>query len=442
MRVLHVEPFSGMAGDMFMAALIDAGLDQARLETALAGLGLDSFRLDRRQVMRGAIRATKMDVVIRGADGRERRERRDQDHATGRHHHEHPHHPGGDDQDPHHHHHPHHPSQHRHGHEPGHGHAHGMSYREIVALIGGSTLAERPRDRALAIFRRIAEAEARIHGVAVDDVHFHEVGAIDGIVDVCAAALGLELLGIERVTCSAIGLGEGVRRMAHGLVPIPAPATVEIVKGLPVRRSGVADELLTPTGAAILAELVDEFLPRGDLVIESSGYGAGSTDRADPPNVVRVQIGRIETRAVGRDEVVVIETQVDDMTGEALGYLRERLEEAGALDVLIQAVQMKKDRPGQLITLLARPEDESRLGELLLLHSTSLGYRRCPMERRTLEREEETWESPWGPLRLKVVRPEGRAPRWKAEHEDLARIARETGRPLAEIEAEIRRLRG
>lgn len=434
MRVLHLEPFSGMAGDMFMAALLDAGLDLGALEAALAGLGLDNFRLDRRQVMRGAIRATKVDVLVRGRDGREQIEARDQDHAAHRHGHDagHRHHHGHDD----HHHGPHH-----HHHDHGGGHAHGMSYAAIADLIAGSALPERPRARALAIFERIAVAEGRIHGVAPRAVQFHEVGAVDGIVDVCAAALGLELLGIERVTSAPVALGQGQRRMAHGLVPIPAPATLEIVKGLPVRRSGIEDELLTPTGAAILAELVDEFSPVEDLVIEAVGYGAGSTDRADPPNVLRLQIGRRGAAARGSDRVVVLECQVDDMTGEALGFLRERLEAAGALDLLFQAVQMKKDRPGQLLRLLARPEDESRLGEILLAQSTSLGYRRHEVERRMLERLEEVVDSPWGPVRVKLARADGRVLRWKAEFEDLARIARATGLSLAEIEAALHRPR-
>ncbi|MEZ6195737.1 MAG: nickel pincer cofactor biosynthesis protein LarC [Planctomycetota bacterium] len=454
-RGLYVQPFSGIAGDMFLAALLDLGLDLEALRAALTALSPAPFRLEPRTVMQGAVRATKLDVVVRRADGREVQEGREgEETGAGGHHHHHdhgPHHHGHDDHDHGHHHHGHGDHAHHH-HEGGHHHhhhghshhapgdPHGRSWREIREMIGAAAMPERARERALEIFRTLAGSEARIHGVAVEDVHFHEVGALDSILDICGAAIALDLLGIDEVVCDAIGVGEGTRRTAHGMLPVPTPATAEILRGLPLRTTGVADELVTPTGAAILRVLVDDYSPRRDLRILATGYGAGTTRRADPPNVLRVLLYEREesggAEATPR-RVAILEAQVDDMTPEALGFLRERLEEGGALDVLFQPVQMKKGRPGVALTVVTRLEDEDRLGDLLLRHSSSFGYRRREAERRILDREIVEVETPLGRARAKIGRREGRIVKVAAEYEDAARLARERDLPVAEVMAVI-----
>ena len=424
-RGLHLDPSSGMAGDMFLGALVDLGLPLEELRRELAKLPLDGFRIETKEVMRGAIRATKLDVVVRKSDGREVIEGRDAGEVpTSR---------ESGSEDGHGHGHAHvHPSDHEHGSEPGAGH--GRSFREIVELMTASGLSEKTKRRALDVFETLAAAEARVHGIEVEAVHFHEVGAVDSIVDICGAAVALELLEIDEVTSSRVGLGTGVRRMAHGEIPIPVPATAEIIQGMPVRMTGVTDEMLTPTGAAILRCIVDEFEPRQERRFLAQGFGAGSTERADPPNVVRAMLYEIEDAVEGLTVVIdVLETQVDDMTPESLGYLRERLESAGCLDFVIQPVLMKKNRPGHLLTVLASPKDADALEELLFLESSTFGIRRRQSRRRVLERETVEIETPWGSARLKLGLLDGRVIRASPEHEDCARLALATKRPINEI---------
>lgn len=405
---------------MFLAALLDLGLELEALREALAATALSPFRLEPRRVMQGAIRATKLDVHVQRADGREVQEGRDADpsaagkatHATG-------HHDAGD--------------------------AHGHAWRSIDRRLAEAVMPERARGRAREIFRVLAEAEAKVHGVPVDEVHFHEVGALDSVLDICGAAIALDLMGIDEVVCDRIGIGQGTRRTAHGTLPVPTPATAEILRGLPVVSTGVADEMLTPTGAAILRVLTDRFEAPGSHQILSVGYGAGSTRRADPPNVLRITHYE---RAAGEsfpaaneaesDCVVVLEAWLDDMTGEALGYLRGQLEEAGALDLALSPIQMKKNRPGQALMLIVRPEDEERLGQILLRESSTFGYRRRLSDRRILDRRIVTVETPLGSLRVKEGRLDGELVRREAEYEDLARIAEQRGLSLRDVERALR----
>ncbi|MEE9394593.1 MAG: nickel pincer cofactor biosynthesis protein LarC [Planctomycetota bacterium] len=418
-RGLFLDPASGIAGDMFLASLIDLGLSIEDLRRGLESLSAGEFRLETKTVHRGALRALKFDVIVKTHDdGVERIEGLGEDHQS------HAHHDHGQGQ-----------SGHHHGE-----HAHGLGYRDIRTLIEESEFSSATKDRAQRIFACLAQAEGRVHGHAPEDVHFHEVGAVDSIVDICGAALAIELLDIDEVVSSSVSVGEGRTRMAHGHLPIPVPATAEILRGMPLVRSGVQRELVTPTGAAILKVLVEEFSPRFEYSVLGVGYGAGSTDRGDPPNVLRTTLYEREATISGLaavDRVTVLETQVDDMTGEALGFLRSRLEEEGALDVLVQPVQMKKDRPGQLITVVLKPDDRDRLEEVLFSESSTFGIRVRQVDRVVLTREILPIPTPWGELRLKVGSRGGRILQVEAEYEDAARVAREKGLPFRQVASRI-----
>jgi len=391
---LYLEPFGGMAGDMFLAALLDLGderfgpQDLVQLAAALVP-GECEVRVE--PARRGSLAATLVSVRTRES--------------------EHP--------------------PHRH-------------LAECAALIEGSPLSPAARARATAMFRRIAEAEARVHGISVDEVHFHEVGAVDALIDICGAALALERLGVERVLATPPRLGSGTVRCAHGIMPVPAPGTAEILRGLPAVPGGREDEgeRLTPTGAAILAEVVDAFAPPRAFRAERIGYGAGARDpAAGPPNLVRAQLGR-EERPPGTGVVWKAEVNLDDMTGEEIGYLVGSLRSAGALEVWTQAVQMKKDRPGVVVSALCREDRRGDLEATLFAGSTTLGLRWSRHERSECEREVLAVEVRGHPVRVKRRRRPGvdllTRSDLKPGHEDLARGARGTGCSLRERAGEAR----
>ena len=388
-RVLHLDLFSGIAGNMFLGALLDAGLSRRDLEADLAGLGLE-FRLRVRRVRRGPIAARYVEVVVPHA----RRPR----HAP-------------------------------HGHA--HGHSHGRSYREIRRLLERARLDAAVRRRALAIFEALGRAEARVHGIALEKVHFHEVGAVDAIVDVTGAAIGLERLGVERVTASPVALGSGTVESEHGRLPLPAPAALELLRGVPTVPAHVNWETVTPTGAAILRTIADGFGGLPELVVESIGHGAGD-DRPGPmPNLLRAVLGR--SGGARADRVVVLETNLDDLVPEHFDYLMERLFAAGALDVSLQHLQMKKNRPGILVRVIARPADRLGLARVLFTESTAIGVRTTESERIVLERETLRVKTRWGTLRVKrVFDPDGRA-LVSAEVDDCKRAAARAGVPLREV---------
>jgi len=388
-RVLHLDLFSGIAGNMFLGALLDAGLSRRDLEADLAGLGLE-FRLRVRRVRRGPIAARYVEVVVPHA----RRPR----HAP-------------------------------HGHA--HGHSHGRSYREIRRLLERARLDAAVRRRALAIFEALGRAEARVHGIALEKVHFHEVGAVDAIVDVTGAAIGLERLGVERVTASPVALGSGTVESEHGRLPLPAPAALELLRGVPTVPAHVNWETVTPTGAAILRTIADGFGGLPELVVESIGHGAGD-DRPGPmPNLLRAVLGR--SGGARADRVVVLETNLDDLVPEHFDYLMERLFAAGALDVSLQHLQMKKNRPGILVRVIARPADRLGLARVLFTESTAIGVRTTESERIVLERETLRVKTRWGTLRVKrVFDPDGRTV-VSAEIDDCKRAAARAGVPLREV---------
>lgn len=373
MRVLYLDCFSGISGDMTVGALRDAGVEEAVFQEALAALGLGAeLHAHFHRGVRQGISGWKFHV-----------------HA---HHHAHP--PHGLD-------HAHHGAHH--GPTQEHAHVHGRNFREIRALIEGSTLSDTVKSRSIAVFHRIALAEGKIHGVPAEEVGFHEVGAVDSIADIVAACAGLEALGIERVIASRLVEGSGWVDCDHGRFPLPAPATLEILAGVPVRQIDEPGELITPTGAALLAEFAEEFTSLPEMRIEKIGYGLGTRDTRPRPNVLRAVVGLCAgTPDAETDEITQIETNLDDLSPELAGACLERLFAAGALDVYYTAAQMKKNRPGFVLTVLATEETAPALARIILTETSAFGVRMHRCRRMKLRREFREVETPYGPVRLKL----------------------------------------
>jgi uncharacterized protein (TIGR00299 family) protein len=408
-RTLHLDAFSGASGNMFMGALLDLGLAKKTLLEGLAPLGLD-FELVVKKVARSGFAARHVEVRVPHVHGRARKRGGSR---------------GGGGQ----------AGGHTHGHAHDHSHAHGRRYAEIRDLLAGAELLPTVRTRALEIFEALGRAEARVHGVALESVHFHEVGAVDAIVDVTAAAIGLEALGIERVSCSPVALGHGTIDSDHGLLPLPAPATLELLKGIPTVPAAVEWETLTPTGAAILRVVVDEFGWLPAMTVEKVGLGAGNDRKGPLPNVLRAVLGR--SGGLERDRVVCLETNLDDLVPEHFDYLMERLFEEGALDVALQHLQMKKNRPGFLLRVLARPAEREHLARILFAESTTIGVRVAEWDRLVLEREIVRVDTDLGRARVKLIRsPEGDV-EVAPEYDDCKRLARRSGLPLREVVARV-----
>jgi len=431
-KLLHLDAFSGAAGNMFMGAMLDLGLPRAKLLAGLAPLGL-SFKLVVRRVERSGIAARWVDVVVPAA--RRKTARKPGSKAAARSRSARSHGPAHTHPDAHAHAHAHehdHPPGHRHG--PGtrpHRHVDGRHAAEIRRTIERAKLAPPVKARALAIFAALGRAEARVHGVDPDDVHFHEVGAVDAIVDVTAAALALELLGVDRVTCSPVALGHGTVESAHGTLPLPAPATLELLVGVPTVPADVAWETVTPTGAAILRTVVDEFGALPAMTIERVGYGAGNERPGRLPNVLRAVLGR--SGGLRGDRVVSLETNLDDFVPEHFDYLMERLFDAGALDVALQHQQMKKNRPGFLLRVLGRPADRDALARIVFAESTAIGLRIAELDRLVLERSSVRLATPFGAIRVKRVRGADGRFEVSPEYDDCKRAARRSGVALREV---------
>jgi len=385
---------------MIMGALVDAGVPFEALRDELAKLGLPGFTLERREVMKGVFRATKVDVHVH-----------DHDHLEGAAGHERHRHPD-------------------------------RTLRAILDLIGGSGLPEVVKDQAARIFTRLGEAEARVHGSTVEQVHFHDVGAVDAIVDVTGACVGLHLLGVDAVHCSALPLGGGFVAGPHGRMPVPGPGTAELLKGFPVVDTGVKRELVTPTGAAILTTLATAAGTMPAMTVEAVGYGAGDMD-LDAPNVIRVFVGSAEVSG-GRETIMQVETTVDDMSPQIWEAVIERLFESGALDVYLTPVMMKKGRPGTVLTALCGPERVTELSRVLFEESPTIGVRWTAYQRERLEREMVTLATAYGAVPFKVSRLAGRVVTVTPEFDEVRRIARAKGLPVREVldqaRAEGRRL--
>ncbi|MFQ5429893.1 MAG: nickel pincer cofactor biosynthesis protein LarC [Phycisphaerae bacterium] len=379
MRIAYFDCFSGASGDMILGALLAAGLDADVLRADLAKLNLDAYEIDIRPIRKQGFAAVKIDV----------RTAADQPH--------------------------------RH-------------LSDICSIIDAADLPAAIRRRARAIFARLAEAEAKVHGVTVEEVHFHEVGAVDAIVDVVGAAIGIERLGIDRVECSPIPTGSGTVRCEHGVMPVPAPATAELLTGVPLAASEETGELITPTGAAILTTLTEEYGPLAPIRIERIGYGAGSREGARVPNLLRLIIGSsTEPEGVSCDQVRLLEANLDDTTGEEIGYAFERLLDAGALDVFTTPILMKKNRPGILLSVLTTPELCDRCEEIIFAETSTLGIRRDWRTRSKLERRVEPVATPFGEIRVKVALRDGAVFRIAPEYDDCAAAARARGVSLREV---------
>jgi uncharacterized protein (TIGR00299 family) protein len=384
-RHLHFDCYSGAAGNMLLGALLDLGVPRRTVRQAIGRLGLEPVRMYVEEVHRGALAA----LHVRFAGGaRTPRERR---------------------------------------------------WRTIRQLLRRSELPPGIRERSLQVFEQLAQAEGRVHGISPDRVHFHEVGAVDALCDIVGVCAAVEHLAPERITASSLALGRGVVETEHGTLPLPAPATLELLSGLPTHPLDVVWETVTPTGAALLRVLVDEFGSMPALRPDTTGYGAGG-DRDGPlPNTLRAVLGQTGTQ-LGRDRVSVIEANLDDMSPEQLPFLLERLMDAGALDASLAPISMKKGRQGQLLRVIARPSERDALARRILLDSTSLGVRFREETRFVLPREVRTVETSFGRIRVKLARdPDGRVSA-SAEYESCARAARRTGAPLHRVyrEAEAR----
>lgn len=403
MNILYYDCFAGISGDMNLAALIDLGVEPEYLRSELSKLGLDdAFTLQVSQDARNGIHGTRVDVLLHG-----------QGH-THQHHHD----------------------------EKAAVQVHGphRSFAEIRTIIQSSSLADEVKTTSLRIFLRVAEAEARVHGKSVDAVHFHEVGATDSIVDIVGAAICFHRLHVDMVWVSSVELGGGFVRCAHGLMPVPAPATVEILHGMPTRRGGTDHEATTPTGAAILAALGEEFTDTPVMTVTKTGYGIGHRE-TERPNLLRVHLAQAHT--VQQPETVqarLLQCNIDDMTGEHLGDLMELLMDNGAMDVHFTPIIMKKNRPAVQVSLLCSVAEEERFKLLLLRHTTTLGVKSFPLEKTVLERRLVKLETPLGPVTLKQAVLEGVVLHSKPEFEECKTIARRNDLPLADVYALVGKL--
>jgi uncharacterized protein (TIGR00299 family) protein len=428
MKIAYFDCFSGISGDMAVGALLDAGVPLGVLEDGLAQLGLDAegVQLTTYSLMRSQIHATKFDVHL--PDAHSHPGEHHEHHHHEEHHHEHVH-TGHEHEHVHGHSHDEHSHGHHHHEHGGHEHHEHRSYADIVAMIDGSRLAKGVKLRSKSIFRAIAIAEARIHNMDVETVHFHEVGALDSIVDIVSVAICLEHLGVEEVYTSPIPLGSGgMIRTQHGVMPLPAPATLEILKGYPVRLTEIPFELTTPTGAGIVKALSKGVMAMEQLQVARVGFGAGTRELPDRPNLLRVVIGEM-LGDEEHDTVTVIESNIDDMNPQVYPYLLERLLETGALDAYLTPVIMKKGRPGMLLTVLAPQGALDELTKLIYRETTTIGVRYREVVRRKLPREAIIVNSEYGPVRMKsVVRDNGL--RIAPEYDEVSRLARERSLPF------------
>jgi pyridinium-3,5-bisthiocarboxylic acid mononucleotide nickel chelatase len=379
-KLAYFDCFSGISGDMTLGALVDAGCDLARLRSGLESLQIPSWTISAEKVWKNGMSATFVRVTTEGQ------------------------------------------IKHR-------------SLSAILEILDKSQLPNSVRENAAAIFHRLGEAEASVHDVPLEKIHFHEVGAVDAIVDIVGACIGCEALGIQKFVCSPLNVGGGTARMAHGILPVPAPATAKLLQGKPTYSNGVPRELVTPTGAAIVATLCHTFGPQPAMNVSAIGYGAGSADLAGQPNVLRIMIGEAAEKVVpGFDEEIsVIEANLDDMNPQIYGYFQEKALAAGALDVYTTPVQMKKNRPGTLLTLLCKPQDVNALMSLIFAETTTFGARTYSAQRRTLPRESVNVHTQYGDVRIKLSRVNGHIQHVAPEFEDCRKLAVEKNVPLQRV---------
>jgi pyridinium-3,5-bisthiocarboxylic acid mononucleotide nickel chelatase len=385
MKTAYFDCFSGISGDMVLGALVDAGSSLAQIEAELRRLPVSGWKISAEKISRGGLAATRVLV------------------ETSEHHH------------------------HR-------------SLSTILNLIQQAGLPPRVVERSSNIFTRLGEVEARMHGVPIEKVHFHEVGAVDAIVDIVGASVGFELLGIEKCFCSGLNVGGGVVAAQHGNLPVPAPATAELLRGAPTYSNGILRELTTPTGAAIVSTLASGFGAQPPMSVDAIGYGAGAMELAEQPNVLRILIGESATQEKGALEegtIVVLEANIDDMNPQFYGYFAERALEAGALDVFSTPIQMKKNRPGQLVTVLCDSAKSHDLTELIFRETTTIGVRHSMAGRHTLKRESVLVKTALGSIPVKVARLHGKILNAVPEYEECRKVAMERSVPLKEVIGQV-----
>lgn len=384
MKIAYLDCASGISGDMLLSALVDVGVPLGSIQAGIDSLGLPkACQLAASEVKRGGFRATHIDVV----------------------------------------------------HEPEHAHRH---LHHIVEMIERSSLTPRQKELAIRIFTRLGESEAKVHGTTLRKVHFHEVGAVDSIADIVGCAIGLDLLEVDRIVASPIALGSGTVTIAHGRVSVPAPAVAELVRGMPLQGAAVEAELTTPTGAAILASVVDSFGPIPPCTLERIGYGSGDKDFKEQPNVLRLLVGEVGNQLPG-DHVWVLETNLDNTSGEVIGHCVGLLLEAGALDVYTTAIHMKKNRPGVQLSVIAKPEQIGKLEKIVFRETGTLGIRRWPVSRHRLDREPTSVDTPFGAIAGKLAFV-GDGPRsFAPEYESCKAAAEKHNVPLREVYDAARR---
>jgi uncharacterized protein (TIGR00299 family) protein len=478
MRIAYLDCFSGISGDMFLGALVDAGVPAQLLERTVAALSIGAS-LEISRVQRNGISATKVDVYAHGEKDLPRETYGEQkaghsghsshDHASR----EHTHVPG-----------------HAHANEPvallehnyalqsptppklgvtslqrgksgrmenpgaatptgepeqhhSHSHEHGRGLNEIRGIIGKAAISEIAKKTGIAMFEELGKAEAKIHDTDIDNIHFHEVGAIDAMVDLVCAAAGAEALGVDEIICSPLNLGGGTVQCAHGTLPVPAPATLELLKDAPLYSSGIQAELVTPTGAAIVKTLATRFAPFPRMKVEKNGYGAGTRDFPEQPNVLRLTVGQAPPELspdVSEETITVLEANIDDLNPQVFGYVMDRLLEEGALDSFGMPVQMKKNRPGMLLTVLCRTEDATKLTHLIFKETSTLGVRQREEKRHALARKWVTVATRWGDVRMKIASMNGTVTNCAPEYEDCRRIATDRHVPLKSVMQEALQL--
>ncbi|MBI5740852.1 MAG: nickel pincer cofactor biosynthesis protein LarC [Nitrospirae bacterium] len=393
--------FSGISGDMLLGALVDAGVPLEDLKEGLAGLPVTGYELTVKKVKRAGIRATKVEVEIRGARGQG---------------------PGAKTQN------------------IKHGTREAKKWKDIEKIIKASRLSSEIKRKGSAIFKRLFEAEARVHGEKMQDVHLHELGAVDCLVDIFGTLIGLDVLGIETVLSSSLNLGSGTIKTEHGDLPVPAPATVELLRGKPAYASDIRFELTTPTGAVLVSSLAKGFGPMPEMSIVKTAYGAGSMDFREQPNVLGMIIGKRSAFSVQRsaEEITVIETNIDDMNPQVYEYVMERLFRAGALDVFLTQVIMKKGRPGVRLSVLCGEDVREKLMDIIFTETTSIGVRFYRAERKTLDREIKPVKTKFGSVNVKLSRMKNKKQKSSVEYEDCKKIAERFNVPLLEVMKAIR----
>jgi len=386
MKLAYFDCFSGISGDMTLGALVDAGCPADLLRAELKSLQVPGWTLTTEKVWKNGMAATH--VCVKTEDQQKHR-----------------------------------------------------SLSTILEILTNSHLAPPVRERASRIFQKLGEAEAHVHDAPIDKVHFHEVGAIDAIVDIVGSCIGFHALGIERFACSPLNVGGGAAKMAHGVLPVPAPATARLLQGAPTFSNGVQRELVTPTGAAIVATVCDSFGPQPPMIVSAIGYGAGTADLEGQPNVVRIMIGDSADKesSASDEEISIIEANLDDMNPQIYGYVLEKALLAGALDVYTTALQMKKNRPGTLLTILCRPEDADVLMSLIFAETTTFGVRIHRAQRRALPREWVNVSTSYGPVRIKLSRSNGHVLHVTPEYDDCRKLAVEKQVPLQHVISEALR---